>query len=289
MKYNSHLPLISVVVIVYRSSDTVLETLDSIYAQSYPRLELIISDDNSPDNTLDVCGKWIKDHKERFERTLIVRNQVNTGTSGNCNRGCKEATGEWIKLIAGDDLMVDDGIEKLYHFALLNNDASIVCGIGETFGIETEGYDHLVWQHNFKLYSILDTAEEQNWYLMRRNFISASGVMMKKSLWEVVGGYDEEIPLLEDWPMWINITKNGHKIFFYNEVVSRYRLTSTSVRSANYLFSYSVLLFRYKYLYKKMKTFNIIKKMRFLKKRSIFSIIIFRYFLHYRPKDLYPW
>lgn len=284
-----NVPLISVVVIAYRSAETIKETLDSIYNQTYPRLELVISDDKSTDDTIKVCEDWICGHKDRFEQTIIVVSPTNTGTAGNCNRGISAATGSWIKLVAGDDLIVNDGIEKLYDFSLNNPDADIVCGIGETFGIESNGYDHLVWQHNFKLYTILNTAEEQNWYLMRRNFISAGGVMMKKSLWESVGGYDEEIPLLEDWPMWIRITKAGHKIFFSHDVVSKYRLTDTSVRSSNCMFSYSVLLFYYKYLYEKKDTFLIIKKMKFLKKRSILSSIVYKYFNYFKPKEIYQW
>lgn len=289
MNKEGKIPLISVVVIAYRSAGTIIETLDSIYSQTYPRLELVISDDKSTDNTINVCEDWIRDHKDRFEQTSIVVPRINTGTAGNCNRGIKAATGSWVKLIAGDDLLVEDGIEKLYKFSLDNSGADIVCGIGETFGVERDGYDHLVWQHNFKLYTILNTAEEQNWYLMRRNFISAGGIMMKKQLWESVGGYDEDIPLLEDWPMWIRITKAGHKIFFSHDVVSKYRLTDTSVRSSNCMFSYSVLLFYYKYLYEKKDTFLIIKKMKFLKKRSILSSIVYKYFNYFKPKEIYQW
>ena len=58
--------LVSVCVITYNSEITVLETLDSIYAQTYPRLELIISDDCSSDQTVDICQKWLSKYKNSF-------------------------------------------------------------------------------------------------------------------------------------------------------------------------------------------------------------------------------
>ncbi len=73
------LPLISVPVVTYNSSKTVLETLDSIYNQTYENLELIVSDDCSTDNTVDICQEWINAHKERFVRTELLVDEKNTG------------------------------------------------------------------------------------------------------------------------------------------------------------------------------------------------------------------
>lgn len=52
-------PLVSVIVITYNSAKYVLETLESIRVQSYQNIELIISDDCSKDNTIDICRNWI--------------------------------------------------------------------------------------------------------------------------------------------------------------------------------------------------------------------------------------
>ena len=72
-------PLVSVPVITYNSSKTVLETLDSIYNQTYQNLELIVSDDCSTDNTVGICREWIEAHKKRFVRTELLTVEKNTG------------------------------------------------------------------------------------------------------------------------------------------------------------------------------------------------------------------
>lgn len=268
-----NLPLVSVLVITYNSASTVVDTLNSIYSQTYRNIELIITDDASKDNTIDVCKKWVSDHKGRFLGVRIVETAVNTGIAGNNNRGCRAANGDWIKGIAGDDTMLDDCIEKLVKFAESDKTFQIVCGKVELTGVKQDNYGNEIWNYNQKLPRILESAKEQNWYLMRRNFIPAMGSMFRKSLWEKVGGFDEDIPLLDDWPFWLNITNSGEMIHFCDDIVARYVISDGSVRS-NYRFSYSVRLFQYKYIYKEMGKFHLLKKMNFLNNKTIFSKIV---------------
>jgi alpha-1,3-rhamnosyltransferase len=65
-------PLVSIVVITYNSSDYVLETLESAKDQTYKNIELIISDDCSTDNTVEICKNWLEENKERFKHTELI-------------------------------------------------------------------------------------------------------------------------------------------------------------------------------------------------------------------------
>ena len=103
-------PLVSIIVITYNSSKYVLETLESAKAQTYQNIELIVSDDCSIDNTVEICREWIENNKERFVRTELITAEKNTGIPANCNRGVKAAQGEWVKLIAGDDILYNNCI-----------------------------------------------------------------------------------------------------------------------------------------------------------------------------------
>ena len=266
-------PLVSVIVLTYNSSATVVETLESVKIQTYCNLELIISDDGSVDDTINKCKNWTEENKSRFQNLKILTSS-NTGTASNCNRGCKAAKGEWLKLIAGDDTLKQDGIEKLVKFALSDKSYEIVSGLVDIFGVKSKNYDDEIWNYYQKLHRAFDTAQEQYWYLIRKNFLAAMAVLMRKSLWIRVGGFDEEVPLLEDWPMWLKITKAGVMIHFFEEKVANYRLSSGSVRS-NYKFLYSIILFRYKYIYQEMDKFEKLKKMRFLENQNIFTRIVF--------------
>ena len=114
------MPLVSIIVITYNSSKYLIETLESAKAQTYQNIELIISDDASQDDTVEICEKWIAVNGEQFVRTELVTATMNTGIAPNCNRGVNASKGEWVKLIAGDDILCDNCIESNVIFANSN-------------------------------------------------------------------------------------------------------------------------------------------------------------------------
>ena len=77
MEYEN--PLFSIIIVTYNSSPYVLETLESARAQTYQNIELIITDDCSIDNTVNICREWIDKNKERFVRTELITVEQNTG------------------------------------------------------------------------------------------------------------------------------------------------------------------------------------------------------------------
>ena len=114
-------PLVSIIVITYNSAKYVLETLESAKAQTYQNIELIVSDDCSIDNTVEICREWIEQNKNRFVRTELITIPENTGIPANCNRGVRAAQGEWVKLIAGDDMLDNDCILNYVNYIYLSN------------------------------------------------------------------------------------------------------------------------------------------------------------------------
>ena len=75
------LPIVTVIVYSYNSSQYIFETLESIRNQTYPSLMLIISDDCSTDNTVEICKKWIDKNESRFIKTKLLTYEKNTGIS----------------------------------------------------------------------------------------------------------------------------------------------------------------------------------------------------------------
>jgi len=121
-------PLVSVTVITYNSAKFVLETLESIRQQTYSNIELIISDDCSKDNTVELCQQWINEHGGRFVRSTIVTTPVNTGVAANFNRAIDNSNGEWIKGIAGDDLLLPTSVADYINYINDNDESKIVFG-----------------------------------------------------------------------------------------------------------------------------------------------------------------
>jgi len=227
--------LVSVIVITYNSSKTVLETLNSILIQSYGNIELIISDDCSSDNTVLVCNGWLGQHKDRFVSTNIATTERNAGISANCNRGWKAAKGEWIKLIAGDDILEKDCIKKYLEYINFHNDVHVLASRFQGFRVLEDGDRHYLQSHPHKKHFAFFTlsAEKQYRWLLTNSFNFAPSVIIKREMLESLDGFDEEFPFFEDLPMWLKITKRGIKINYLPETTVLYRIHDQSIRVAS--------------------------------------------------------
>lgn len=249
---NMEQPLVSVTVITYNSSKTVLETLDSIKAQTYQNLELIVSDDCSTDNTVDLCRKWIEQNQDRFVRTVLLTVEKNTGVAGNCNRAGTACQGEWVKGIAGDDILMPNCIQDCMDYVAEHPDTEVLFGRVRSFGGKTEE-DNRKWDSwfNYKLLS-LPSEEMLHYLLFVANGLPAPALFSKRGLNEKYDlKNDERIPLLEDWVNWINMLRAGIKFHFLDKDIVLYRLNgglSTGVRSSLKYFE-SERLFKFYYAY----------------------------------------
>lgn len=226
-------PLVSIIVITYNSSRFVLETLESAKSQSYQNIELIVSDDCSTDNTVEICRNWIAENEDRFERTELITVPENTGIPANCNRGVMAVHGKWVKFIAGDDAMMNDYIEKCVNYVITNKNVFFLYTNIERYNSSFEksnlisSYDNIL---NRKINLNNITAKEQFEILLRSNSILAISFFGKREAFIEVGLYNEKYTLFEDWPMWLNITKKGFKIYFYDFVGVKYRLHPMSIQ-----------------------------------------------------------
>ncbi len=224
-------PLVSVVVITYNSSKYILECLDSIYKQTYQNIELIITDDCSKDDTVEICRRWLLENKERFVRTELITVEKNTGTSANCNRGIIVSSGDWIKLIAGDDKLLPDCISDNVQFVNINDDANIVFSKIEPMGCIMDGFNISNYNPG-PLFRALSHRQIRI-VLCERNFLPAPTSFMRKSVWSDLNGYNEDIPFIEDWPMWMKATQMGCKLSFLDKTTVAYRFSVDSISQTN--------------------------------------------------------
>jgi glycosyltransferase involved in cell wall biosynthesis len=224
-------PLVSIIVITYNSSKYVLETLESAKEQTYKNVELILSDDCSADNTIEICKTWIEKNADRFVRTELLSSPENRGISANCNRGINAAEGEWVKFIAGDDILAVDCVETFVDFVNQNNEAKIVESKSQFFSyvFKESNFFHIEDQGNDLFFSPSTEAEEQYNILLRRNPIHGPSVFINRKIIVNVGGFDERFPYIDDHPMWIKLTKAGYKFYFMNRITVFYRTHDSSI------------------------------------------------------------
>lgn len=228
--------LVTVAVLSYNSEKTIKETLDSIIRQTYQKIELIISDDHSLDNTISICEEWLKTNKSRFQRTRLITVDDNTGVTGNCNRCVAESHGEWLRLIAADDILLPNAIDSYMVFARNNPRADWIISKHHTYNNTFEESNRLKpspEEYSLKWRTILSLpAEEQLKHMYNQNFVIGPTSMTKTAILRTIG-FDEKYPSLEDYPINIKLLKNGIKCYFCDEYTMGYRRGMTNVCASN--------------------------------------------------------
>lgn len=229
MNMNNELPLVSVPVITYNSSETVIETLDSIYNQTYPNLELIISDDCSTDNTVEICRNWIAQYAERFVRTEIITVKNNTGVSANVNRSHDACRGEWIKGMSGDDMLVPQAIKEYINYVTNHQDIYWCFSRAKCFGTDDKQVE--LWQINHECDFYNWSKEDLLDYLHFCGcpFFSPTSFYSRNKLIESNIIADERVRNADDRTRWIKMIDAGFKIGFIDKQLVRYRISENSL------------------------------------------------------------
>ena len=229
MDYN---PLVSIGILTYNSAKYIIDALESVKNQTYKNIELIVSDDCSKDNTVEICRKWIEENKSRFVNTKLITVEKNTGTTANGNRRFRACNGEWLKGCAGDDALFPDCVEKFVRYVSTHPEAKFVVGKIKAY-LNTFDEENVIEDH-FSGYNdnedILEkSAEEQFKRMIYGNtFIPPAGFFNMAVVREV-GGYDEKYGILEDFPFYLKVMKAGYKFYKMDEFVTKYRSSDTNV------------------------------------------------------------
>lgn len=228
---NSINPLVSIIVVTYNSSMYVLETLDSAYNQTYQNIELIIIDDFSKDNTVKIVEQWVEKYKKRFTRVKIIPATENRGIPANCNQGLEAAKGEWIKFIAGDDILTSNCLSDNIAFIAENNsyfifsdliwfkDNQAVIENDKSEDIFRAAFAKLDCEGQLKFYSRYPVfLNSPTWFFSKRNI-------------KLV--FDEDFKLLDDQPFIFLFLETKNRVYYMNKKTVKYRRHENSVGALN--------------------------------------------------------
>lgn len=223
--------LLSFCILTYRNFDGIFDTLDSLFQQDYSCIELIISDDGSP-NYEEHIGE-IQKYVERHKSNNIVKiryNQMgaNVGTVKHCNAVLRIAEGEYIKELGADDVLnCTDALSKYVSF-LENNDYEIC--FAKMCGVRPNGeriYHLAACEDDYELLRSLSPEQTLN-RLFARNFLPAPAWCAKRSLFTKHGFYSEKTKLIEDYPYWIHLCMQGVRFGYMDDRMIDYRLNGVS-------------------------------------------------------------
>jgi len=189
MKKTKKNPQVSVIIPTYNRGWTIREAVDSVLIQDYKDFELIVVDDGSTDNTPEVLGAYCG--------VIKVFRQENKGVSAARNRGIAEASGQFIAFLDSDDLWFPQKLSRQVEFFNTTPDA-LICQTEE------------IWIRNGVRVNPKKRHKKPSGMIFEPSLalclVSPSAVMIRRSLLEVVGNFDETLPACEDYDLWLRIS-----------------------------------------------------------------------------------
>ena len=223
--------LISFIILAYRNIEGIIPTVRSVFEQDYPNIEIIISDDCSPNYEEDIVKvrDFIdKNRTENIRRVVYHHFEENQGTVKNANNAYRLAQGMYIKDLGAEDTLAGPDVLSRY-VRFLEESGKEIC-FARLQGITPDGRI---------VKSLASCADDYTEYrkmtplqlrdqLFVRNFLPAPAWFARKSLFEQYGCYDERIRLIEDYPYWIHLCTEGVSFGFMDDVMINYQLSGVS-------------------------------------------------------------
>lgn len=183
--------LVSVVIPTYNRAHLLSEALDSVFAQTYKDYEVILIDDGSSDGTEALIQK-------QYAGRLRYVKQKNAGISGARNRGIALAAGKYIAFLDSDDRWLPEKLGKQFSYMEAHPKTGLLCTKLARYEIGGDGKNEICPAGFPKHFSEL---------LEGPNFIPTTTTMVRKECFEKVGVFDPNLPVAEDWDLWIRIGK----------------------------------------------------------------------------------
>lgn len=217
--------MVSVIMPAYNASKTIHEAIESVIGQTYSDWELIVINDCSKDDTLDILKTYAKDDA----RIKIINNDVNSGVSISRNRGVQAAAGEYIAFLDSDDMWRNDKLQK--QTDLMNRKKAVISYTASSFINEVgQTYGYVMPAENR---TNLDT-------LLKKNLLSCSSVMIRASIMKKIKMPGDEMH--EDYYVWIKVLRKFKYAYGINEPLLIYRMSSNSkssgrIRSARMIYN----------------------------------------------------
>jgi glycosyltransferase involved in cell wall biosynthesis len=217
------LPKVTVIALCFNHERFVIECLDSIERQSYKNLEIIIIDDCSSDQSVHLIKNWIT---TREIDCVFFSHEINMGVCRSLNQALSNSDGEYVCMIATDDMWLPNKVECQMERMLAQSEKVAVV-YSDTNQIDADGnllpLSFLQMQRpGFEMPSgsVLS-------YLLDRNFVHPLATVIRRSAIVSVGGYDEKL-VVEDYDMWLRLADRFEFVFAPCNL-SLYRIVNTSL------------------------------------------------------------
>lgn len=230
----------------YNYARYITDALNSAVSQEYENLEIIIVDDCSNDNSVEVIEKWIARFTGDIKITLI-KNSTNVGIAKVCNIILSNASGKYYQLLDADDILLPGKIKKQVDLLEKNSSCAFVysnISIINEAGIITEPDYLAVVGYDEKDMPQGNIFKE----LFHFNFIPNASVLINRAYAKDIGGYDETLQV-QDYYLYLTLSSK-YDVLYMQVVTAYYRIHSSSLSNTKRSNAKSIegvlsLLYRY--------------------------------------------
>ncbi len=208
-------PAISVLLCTYNAEQYIYKAIESTLQQSFHDFELLIIDDGSTDNTLEIIKSF------HDSRVRVIRGKHNYIKS--LNIGMRNCNGKYIARMDADDLMMPERLKRQYSVLQKYPDISVCFSWARKFGL-IEGL------HGFEIEGKIKNAL---FWLIVGNYLIHPTAMFRKDFLKEHHIYYKNYPYAEDYKLWVDIAKLGDCFYVIPEPLLQYRTSKTQVSFIN--------------------------------------------------------
>lgn len=216
-------PIVSVIIPAYNRAATIGRAIESVTGQTWQDFEIIVVDDASADATV-AAVEAIADARIR-----ILRNPRNLGAAGARNAGITDARGAWIAFQDSDDEWLPRKLEKQMERVLAGEagHAAVYCGLLTLGGLESREGERLSLRY-VPDPSIRQVEGDILPPLLAGNIVSTQTLVVRTDVIRAIGGFDLDLPAIEDWDLAIRLAQAG-PVAFVDEPLVQQRFSPNSL------------------------------------------------------------
>jgi glycosyltransferase involved in cell wall biosynthesis len=236
-----NIPLVSICIPTYNGEEFLQESLNSILIQTYRNIEIVFSDDESTDATIEI----LNDFKTKSPFPVILQNHVRSGIGANWNNALKYANGKYIKFLFQDDILEPECIEKMVDLAESDPSIGLVyCPRKILISGDVKNSDswlkYCEFLHNTWSFTFQEGTLNGKALLLDNNFLKSpenkigepSVVLLTREAIDRVGQFNIELKQTLDYEYWYRLMKY-YNISFINEEMVTFRLHPKQATQTN--------------------------------------------------------